>query len=189
MVHNYSFENKKKKYTLLAVAFLIMGLWIFYMLWASRIGMRTVLMKSVPEWMTYITTGSILGVVLAGHATYYRPVGKTPKHILESFFGGFCFGFVCSLHIFDVCTYLLPGDIIHYQSEYEVTFPGPAVGRFSHCEVGLWIKDAHTKRWIQLCTNKSALHNQRKQGMNAVWVTAHTNKIGSYIIEYKFTFK
>lgn len=185
----YSSENKLRKIIVLVVVFLFVGAWIFYMLWASRIAMRTVLMTSTPEWVTYITAGFLIGIVFAGRAIYYRPAGKISKHVVESFFGGFCLGFVCFINIYDVCTYLFPGDIVHYESEYEVTFPGPAVGKFSHCEAGLWIKDLNTEHWIKLCTNKSNLYDQRKQGMNAVWVTAHTNKIGSYIIDYKFIFK
>jgi len=182
-------KNKIKKYGYVITLSTVMGLWFFYILWASRIGRQTVLMASIPEWMTYITAGSIAGLILAARVTYYRPTGKTPIYILESFGVGFTLGFVCSLHIYDVFVYLSPGEIIQYKSEYEVVFPGPAIGKSSRCEAGLWIKDLHTKRWIQLCTNKSALYNQRKQGMDAVWVTAHTNKIGSYIIEYQFIFK
>lgn len=181
-------ENKLKKITIIVFVFLLIGVWIFYMLWASRIGMRTVLMPSIPEWTTYIVVGALTGFAFAGRAIIRRSVGKTPEKVINSLLGGFCLGFACSLHIYDVCVYLLPGDIIHYKSDYEITFPGPAIGRFSHCEAGLWIKDLNTERQIKLCTNKSNLYDQQKQGMNTVWVTAHQNKIGSYIINYTFIY-
>ena len=182
----YSFENKKKTYLAIALVFFVLGLWIFYMLCASRIGMRTVLMTSVPVWLTCITAGSVLGLCIAGRVTWSRPSGKKPKYIIECFFGGLSLGIVTLLNVYDVCVYLLPGQIIHYQSEYEIKFPGPAVGKYSHCEAGLWIKDIHTQRWLELCTNSQELYLQRKPGMNRVQVTARTNRFGSYIMEYQF---
>ena len=98
-------------------------------------------------------------------------------------------GFACSLNIYDIRVYLLPSETIHYESAYEITFPGPSVGRFSHCEAGIWIKDSNTHRRIELCTNKSDLHEQIKQGMKGVWVTTHKNKAESYISSYTFIFK
>jgi hypothetical protein len=187
----YSYKNKlfsKKNIALLTIWF-VLGLWCWYMLWASSLSHRTVLMKFVPEWMTYITTGSVVGVICAGRAAYWRPVGKTPKYVLEMFFCGFCFGFVCVLNVFDVYVYTFSDKLINYESEYEVVFPGPAVGKFSRCEAGLWIKDLHTNSWMQLCTNKKNLYLNRKQGMDRVWVTARVNDLGSYIIDYKFIYR
>ncbi|OTA14147.1 hypothetical protein Xvie_03952 [Xenorhabdus vietnamensis] len=182
----YSRKKKRKKIKFFLVfIFLIIAFWFWYMIWASNIGRHTVLSDSIPEWTTYITFATIIGLILAVRAAYYRP----SKHIMESFFCGFSLGFVCIINIYDVCTYLFPGEIIHYESDYKVTFPGPAITRFGSCEAGLWIKDIHTGRWIQLCTNKLDVHNQQNQGMNGVWVTARINKLGSYIIDYKFIFK
>ncbi|MEA9390075.1 hypothetical protein SJI19_05840 [Acerihabitans sp. TG2] len=180
------FKRKIKNTILVIVIFCAMALWFWYMLWASKIGRNTILMKSIPEFMSYITFGCIIGLVFAGCVTYQRPENKTPAHILETFLGGFCIGFVCILHCYDVCTYLLPGEIIRYESDYELTFPGPAIGKSSRCEAGLWIKDAHTTRWIQLCTNKSTLFKKQQYGMDAVWITARSNRLGSYIVDYQF---
>ena len=47
----------------------------------------------------------------------------------------------------------MPGDIVHYESEYEIVYPGPSFSRSGRCEAGLLIKDLYTQRWIQLCTN------------------------------------
>lgn len=78
------------------------------------------------------------------------------------------------------------GNVITYESAYEITYPGPGKGRFGHCEAGLWFKDYNTKRWIQLCTNKKALQAAGEPGADAVRVSAHSNEIGSYIIDYSF---
>ncbi|BCQ36445.1 hypothetical protein ERHA54_40420 [Erwinia rhapontici] len=177
----------KVNMTVLAM-FLVMGLWFWYMIWASILSHRTVLMEFVPEWMVYITTGAVIGLFFAGRTVYRRPVNKTPKYVLEMFFGGFCFGFICVLNIFDVYIYCFPDNLIRYESEYEVVFPGPSRGKSGHCEAGLWIKDPHTNRWLQLCTNKKELSYKRRQGMDRVWVTAKVNHIGSYIVEYEFVY-
>ena len=184
-----SFENKSKKRTLLLVMCLLFGAWIAYTLWAGRIVMRTVLMPSIPEWTTYIVIGCLVGLFFAARATYYRPAVRNPNRVGESFFGGFCLGLILSLHSYDVVTYLLPGDIVQYASPYELVTPGPYVGKFSRCEAGLRIKDLKTERWVALCTTQSEFNDQRKTGMNAVWVTAHSNQIGSYIEAYEFIYK
>ncbi|WP_158783343.1 hypothetical protein [Pantoea sp. BAV 3049] len=189
MKNNFYFENKKEKHLLVIIAIAILGLWFWYMLWASGIGRRTVLMKTIPELTTYITVGSIIGLFFAGHTTYYRPVGRTPIYVLKSFGGGFCIGLVSILNFYDVCVYLVPGEINQYKSEYEITFPGPSTGKSSHCEAGLWIKDAHTQRWIQLCTNRTELYQKQSPGMNKVRVTARSNNLGSYILDYQFIYK
>lgn len=118
-----------------------------------------------------------------------RQSGKAARRVVDSFLGGFCLAFVCSLNIYDVSVYVLPSETIYYESEYQIAFDGPSAGRFSNCEAGIWIKDSNTYRRIKFCTSKSDLNEQIKQGMNAVWITTHTNNIGSYNSSYTFIFK
>lgn len=180
-------SNKKlKKVAIAAIVFLLLGAWFFYILWASSISARTILMPEIPEWTTYLVIGALVGIIYSGRAIH---TGKTTRSSIDSFFGGFCLGFACSLNAYDVSTYLLPGETINYESAYEITFPGPAIGKFSHCEAGIWINDSNTHRRVELCINKSDLYEPRNRDMNAVWVTAHTNKIGSYIMSYTFFHK
>jgi hypothetical protein len=46
------------------------------------------------------------------------------KRVADSFVGGFCLGLGLSLNIYNVCTYLLPGELVHYESAYELNIPG-----------------------------------------------------------------
>ncbi|BDB19590.1 hypothetical protein cym2001_29550 [Pseudomonas sp. CYM-20-01] len=184
-----SFENRSRKIAITLVAFALLGGWIVYMLWASRIGLRTVLMPSIPEWTTYIAIGCVVGLVFACRGVLRGGGGRTLKSAMDAFFGWFCVGFACSIQGYDVAAYLLPGDTIHYESAYEISFPGPVLGKLSRCEAGVWIKDVTTERWIQLCTNKADLNDQIQRGMTAVRVTAHANKIGSYIVGYQFIYQ
>lgn len=183
----YSFErNKSGLVIILLLSFLLLGCFLAYIIWVSMISMRTVLMNSVPEWLTYITIGSIFGLIFSGRATYYRPIGKTSNYVIERFWVGFSCGFILSLGIYDVFVFMSKGNVITYEAAYEITYPGPGKGRFGHCEAGLWFKDYNTKRWIQLCTNKKALQAAGEPGADAVRVSAHSNEIGSYIIDYSF---
>lgn len=173
------------------VGFILMAgiLSIFwYMLWAMKISHNTVLFVNFPEFTIYLTIGAIVGLIYAGRATYFRPVDKKPAYIFEMFLSGFALGFVFTLNIFDVYVYLFPDKITHYVSDYEVVFPGPSRGKSGRCEAGLWIKDPHTNRWKQLCTNKVALLKNRKRGMDGVRVTARNNKLGTYIENYHFVY-
>jgi len=187
-----SFGGRAKSYIHLAIVILIMCLWFAYMVWGVRLERRTVLMEFVPEWTTYFAVGVVVGVIFAARAiyvTYIWSSGQPSGKILESFASGFCLGFVCSLNIYAVLVYLLPGKIIQYESAYEIRYPGPSHGRSGSCEAGLWLRDTNTQSWIQLCTSKSELHDQMKLGANALWVTAYTNQIGSYILDYEFITK
>ncbi|WP_249486439.1 hypothetical protein [Pseudomonas sp. HS6] len=120
-------------------------------------------MREIPEWTTYLLCGAVVGVIFAGRTYYSRPTEKLAKRVTNSFLGGFCLSFFFSLHAYDVGTYLLPSEIVNYESTYEITFPGPAIGKYSRCEAGIWIEDPNTHRRIQLCTTKADLYEKKKQ--------------------------
>ncbi|SNY37578.1 hypothetical protein SAMN05660659_04270 [Pseudomonas sp. LAMO17WK12:I6] len=181
-------ESKSKRIILTAVVFLLFGAWLYYVGWASKISARTVLMPEIPEWSTYLLIGSITGLTAAIRTLYKRPELKTAIQALNYFTGWFCLGFILSLNGYDTATYLLPGKIISYKSSYELRYPGPSRGKFGRCEAGLWIEDKSTSRWIELCTNKMDLDKNIQQGMQLVWVSARTNRIGSYIMSYTFIY-
>lgn len=180
--------NKTKKIVVIAAVFLIFVAWFYYAGWASNISARTVLMPEIPEWTTYLLIGSITGLIAAARTFYRRLGGKAATQTLNSFFGWFCLGFAFSINSYAVAAYLLPGEIISYKSPYELRYPGPFRGRSGHCEAGLRIEDPSTHRWIELCTNKMDLDKNIKQGMKLVWVSAHANKVGSYIVSYTFIY-
>jgi hypothetical protein len=188
-VKESSFGSKFKKAMALMIVLLLLGLCFFYMSKGARIARQTVLMPWIPELGTYIAFASLVGLVFAGRTFYSRPDGKSLKRLAESFFGGFCLSFFLSLNIYQVCVYLLPGDLVQYEAAYELRFPGPSLGRTNRCEAGLGFKDLNTDRWIVLCTDNLELSERRKRGMNALWVTAHSNKLGSYIVRYEFIYK
>ncbi|VVN05256.1 hypothetical protein [Pseudomonas fluorescens] len=174
-----STKEKLKKRIIAAIVLLLAGAWLNYIPWAAGISARTILMPQTPELTTYLLVGALFGIVFSGLAIR---AGKTARGAIKSFLGGFCFGLICSLNIYDVSAYLLSGEVVSYESEYEITFPGPS----KRCEAGLWINGPNTQRRIELCTNKKNLNEQIGRGIYAVWVTAHTNKLGSYIIGYTF---
>lgn len=181
-------ESKSKKIILTVVVFLLFGAWLYYVGWASKISARTVLMPEIPEWSTYLLIGSITGVTAAIRTLYKRRERKTATQALNYFTGWFCLGFILSLNGYDTAAYLLPGKIISYKSSYELRYPGPSRGKFGRCEAGLWIEDQSTSRWIELCTNKMDLDKNIQHGMQLVWVSARTNRIGSYIMSYTFIY-
>jgi len=186
MNRSYAFEeNKLRRWALLAVVLILLGLWLGYITWASSLSHNTVLQESIPELTIYVIVGAVVGMLFAGCVVWK---GKKYKEVFQALAGGFSIGFVSVLNCFDVYVYLFPQKLLGYESEYEVVFPGPSRGKYSHCEAGLWIKDQPTGRWIQLCTNRDALHSQRKQGMTGVWVTAQVNPLGSYIVQYEFIY-
>ncbi|MEQ9745790.1 hypothetical protein ABRQ05_15970 [Pectobacterium actinidiae] len=161
----------------------------WYMLWASNLSRRTILIETLPDFTIYLTFGIVLGLIFAVRALYSRSAKKKLKHMIEMFLGGFVLGFLSIVNIFDVYVYLFPDDEIRYTSDYKIVFPGPPKGKTSRCEAGLWIRDAHTDQLKQLCTNRETLFKKRRQGMDELWITARINKLGTYIVDYRFTYK
>lgn len=161
----------------------------WYMLWASQLSRRTVLVDTLPELTIYLTFGGVTGLIFAVRTFNSGSTKKKLKHMLEMFLGGFVLGFLSIVNSFDVYVYLFPDDEISYTSDYKIVFPGPSTGKSSRCEAGLWIKDTHTGQFKQLCTNRETLFKKRRQGMDALWITARVNKLGTYVVDYHFTYK
>lgn len=183
-----SLGRQFKRIAALILVLLVLGAWMFYMGWASRVARQTILMAWIPEWTTYVVFGVVTGLYCAFRPERNRPPNSTNMSSTNKFLGGFSLGFVFLLNSYAVCVYLLPGEVIHYKSVYEIRFPGPAYGKYSRCEAGLWIKDLHTERDSELCTTRSELDDQIKRGMTVAWVTARTNTLGTYIINHTFTY-
>ncbi|MFZ4833179.1 hypothetical protein [Rouxiella sp. Mn2063] len=173
------------------VCFAFLAAYIAYLGWSSSISHRVVFFRSFPAFAWTLTVSLIGGLFFAWRGFYYRPVGKTAKHIFEMFFGGCALLFVLTMNMFDVYVYLFPKEVTSYVTDYDISFPGPSRGKNGRCEAGLWIKERHTSRWIQLCSSKAelAVGEHHKQGMDGVLVTAKINSIGTYIINYEFTYK
>ncbi|WP_279205916.1 hypothetical protein [Obesumbacterium proteus] len=182
----------KKDYKLITfITFFI--LFIFYVSWASRISSNTIIIKSYSEVKLSLIVIGIMATAAAISAvklTYAPRIRNDCIFILCMFIAGGLVGLALSLNALDAYVYLFPDKTIYYTSEYDVSIPGPYRGRY-RCEAGVRLKDIHTSRWIELCTSKEELKigNKRQQGMDAVWVTARVNRVGSYIVNYQFIFK
>ncbi|SCM51478.1 hypothetical protein [Hafnia alvei] len=182
---------KKDYEIIILITFFI--LFIFYISWASRISNNTILIKSDSEAKLSLIVIGIMATAATIGAARLTSAPRTRNDcifISSMFIAGGLVGLTLSLNAFDAYVYLFPDKTIYYISEYDVSIPGPYRGRY-RCEAGLRLKDIHTSRWIELCTSKEELKigNKRQQGMDAVWVTARVNHVGSYIVDYQFIFK
>jgi len=173
------------------VIFGLLAAFVFYLGWGAGVSRRVVFFQTFPAFTWTISFSLIGGLFCAWRVFYRRPVGKTVKHMFEMFFCGFSLVFVLTMNIFDVYVYLFPKEVTRYITDYDVSFPGPSRGKSGRCEAGLWIKDLHTSRWIQLCSSKAelAVGEDHKQGMDGILVTTKINSIGTYIVNYEFTYK
>jgi hypothetical protein len=147
-------EKKSKRIVVKMIVTLLFGAWLSYAFWAVGISARTVLMPEVPEWQTYFLVSATAGLVAAGRTIHRRPDGNTARKVVDSFVGWFCLGLILSVNSYDAAAYLLPGEIIEYESAYEITYPGPSSSRFGHCEAGLWIEDLRTHRKLSFARIK-----------------------------------
>lgn len=182
-IKGYFSKDYLKKHRRKVILYSAFSLWGIYILWAFGVATRTVLMESIPVWETHIVTGLVVGLVFACRM---KSRVDSRMEVVSFFIEGAIIGSMSVLFIYAVYVYLVPSDIVHYKSEYEVTTPGPVYKNRFRCEKGLNIKDVYTRKWFKFCKGESELDNEIKHGMNAVWVTARINKFGTYIIDYKF---
>ncbi|WP_318825861.1 hypothetical protein [Providencia sp. PROV252] len=134
-----------------------------------------------PQWTISIAFAAIVSVIGGTWSILRCPLKSTFKNFLWSGFAGF----MLIVPVFDVLTYLLTNKTIRYQTEYEITSPGPSTSRFSRCDHGIWIKETYTERWKLLCISNPKSKTQTNTG--TVWVTAKTGPIGAYVADYQFS--
>ncbi|AWH89694.1 hypothetical protein [Limnobaculum parvum] len=179
-------RKKLIKYMILAVVISSLLLAVnWYLLWSASISNRTVLIPEFPFFTITLIVSAIFGIIFL----LCKQFKRTIKERLVIFLFGTCISLVVCSNLFDVYVYLFPEKTISYITEYKVSYLGPRRGKFGRCEAGLRIKEQYTGRWIEFCSSKEALKpgEQRKQGMNGVFVVAKVNKLGAYIVQYEFT--
>lgn len=177
---SYSQGNKNKIISVCWGVVLVV-IWIAFMYWSIILGHRTVMFEWFPQWTISITFAAIVSVIGGVWSILRRPLKHAFKNVLQS-------GFMALVFIvpaFDVLTYLLTNKTIRYQTEYEITSPGPSTSRFSRCDHGIWIKETYTGRWKLLCISNPKSKTKENTGM--VWVTTKTGPIGAYIVDYQFS--
>ncbi|MEK2586118.1 hypothetical protein AAAA18_19075 [Providencia stuartii] len=177
---SYSKGNKNKT---MSVYWIVVPcvIWIALMYWSLILGSRMVLFEWFPKWIISITFTVIVSVISGVWSILRRPLKHAFKNFLQSGF----MALVLIVPVFDVLAYLLTNKTIRYQTEYEITSPGPSISRFSQCKYGIWIKETYTEQWKLLCIGNPKSKTQTNTEM--VWVTIETGPIGAYIVDYQFS--
>ena len=78
------------------------------MSWTTSISNYTILQKSIPELTTYISVGVVIGALLVIRAFFVHAFNQTLKYFANTFFCGFCLGFVLNVNGYDIYVYLFP---------------------------------------------------------------------------------
>ncbi|RNM05930.1 hypothetical protein [Dickeya undicola] len=165
----------------------------YYLLWSSNIADHTILVTGLPKESSALKVATVTGISITFIVSVFRPSKGMIEKLKQwsiSFTFSSAFGFALVINMFEVYIYLYPEKVIDYVTDYKVTFPGPSNGKH-RCEAGLWIKEQYTGRWLELCSSKEQLKfgENRRQGMDGMYVVAQVNRYGSYIQHYEFAFK
>ncbi|WP_050570376.1 hypothetical protein [Dickeya chrysanthemi] len=165
----------------------------YYFLWSSTLTQNTILVTGLPKESIALKVALAAGISITFIANVSRPARGMIEMLKQwsfSFTFSAAFGFALTINVFEVYIYLYPEKVIDYVTDYKVTFPGPSNGKH-RCEAGLWIKEQYTGRWLELCSSKEQLKlgENRRQGMDGMYVVAQVNRYGSHIQHYEFAFK
>lgn len=165
----------------------------YYLLWSAAISQNTILVTDLPKESIALKVALVTGIGITFIVNFFRPAKRIIEKLKQwSLFFTFsaAFGFALAINMFEVYIYLYPEKVIDYVTDYKVTFPGPSNGKH-RCEAGLWIKEQYTGRWLELCSSKEQLKlgENRRQGMDSMYVVAQINRYGSHIQHYEFAFK
>ncbi len=173
--------------------FLVIALLLAYfalMFFSLRFRFSVFLYDWVPQWTIALSVGAIGGLWCAWKLLpQLRRENKPFWDILKPFFGGLCLFGLPGLMYHEYIVWFFPEKTVRYITDYDVVFPGPSRGKSSRCEAGLQIKDKTLGRWITLCSSKQQLRQQRKQGMDGIYVVERVNRYGIRLISTEFTWK
>ncbi|MFB1115306.1 hypothetical protein RF240_03515 [Dickeya dadantii] len=185
------FFSRRSLWLLAANAFTIsLG---FYFFWSGDIASHIILVEGLPKQGIALTVAAIAGISITLAVSIFHSSKGMPEKFKQ---WSFCFllsagfGYASAINAFEIYVYLHPEKVIDYVTDYKISFPGPSNGKH-RCEAGIWIKEQHTGRWLELCSSKEQLKlgENRRQGMDGMYVVAQVNRYGSYIQHYEFAFK
>ncbi|HKS32571.1 MAG TPA: hypothetical protein VJS14_02485 [Enterobacteriaceae bacterium] len=133
--------------------------------------------------MIVITVSALIGLffawrhMLRGHASAFQE-----QSLYKTFIFSFLFAAVTFWSVPEAWVRFTAREVITDKVTFRIERPGPAIGRFSHCEAGLRFYDDWLKYYVELCTKDKYLVSDARTVEIEKRVTAH----GAHFVRYRF---
>lgn len=154
-------------------------LWLFWLIFASRLSHKAYLQANAPD------TGVMMAIaVLAGLLVAWRLAQKgwRFKSLLLTFSGVFLFIALTLWHAPEAWVRATASERVQSEVTFSIGHPGPPVTRSQHCEAGLRFYDAWLQRPVELCTRDDIV----PPGARTVQLEKRVTARGAVFTHYRF---
>ncbi|NUF27684.1 hypothetical protein [Gilliamella sp. ESL0254] len=182
---NIPHEDKRKKLILKTIIFILFGFFMLHVLFFIKISQRIIVSLPIPDILISLVFAVFIAFIFSFRRKLLinKPIRKRVTQYCNRFYGITCLCFIIILPLFDYYVYFFPKETNTYLTYYEITTPGPRIGRFSNCNKGIKIHDQYTSDIFFLCFNDKKHSDYNIQAL----VTVQSNSIGSYLVNYNLS--
>ena len=158
-------------------------LWCWWMLESSYLSHRVFIKQDAPDALIVITVASVIGLFFAWrHLLRGQAALFSDTTLFKTFFFTFLFSAFTFWSVPEAWVRWTAKEMITREVKFSIEHPGPAIGRFSHCEAGLRFYDDWLKYYVELCTKDKYLVS----GARGVEIEKRVTTHGANFIRYRF---
>ncbi|TDT58733.1 hypothetical protein DFO53_0273 [Enterobacter sp. AG5470] len=154
-------------------------LWLFWLMFASRLSHRAYLQADAPDTGAMMTIAALVGLLVAWRLAQK---GWRWKSLLLAFSGVFLFIALTLWNAPEAWVRATASERVQSEVMFSIGHPGPPVTRSQHCEAGLRFYDAWLKRPVELCTRDDIV----PPGARTVQLEKRVTARGAVFTHYRF---
>lgn len=175
-------KDKRKKAILITLIFILFGLFILYAFFFIKISHRIIVSLPISDFIISLAFSGLVAFIFSFRCKplVNKSIKKRINQYCHRFLTMACLCFAITAPLFDYYVYLFPKETKTYLTDYEITVPGPHIGRFSRCDKGIKIQDHYTSKSFFLCFDSKKYAYYNTQAL----VTVQSNAVGSYLVNY-----
>lgn len=154
-------------------------LWLFWLIFASRLSHKAYLQADAPDTGVMMAIAALAGLLVAWHLA---KKGWRFKSLLLTFSGVFLFIALTLWHAPEAWVRATASERVQSEVTFSIGHPGPPVTRSQHCEAGLRFYDAWLQRPVELCTRDDIV----PPGTRTVQLEKRVTARGAVFTHYRF---
>jgi len=174
--------TRSQKIRLCALCLLVL-VWALWMWESTRLGVMVFMRDDAPDTPVLLGVALLTGLwcgrrrAVRGEASAFKALAPWQLSLCVAAFVG-----VTLLNVPEGWVRLTAGETIRSDVTFRLTYPGPSLGRKSHCEAGLRFDDAWLGRLVTLCTHTGSV----PRDASSVQVEKRLAARGAWFTRYRF---
>lgn len=174
--------TRSQKIRLSALCLLVL-LWALWMWESNKLAVTVFMRDDAPDTPFLLVVALLTGLwcgwrrAVRGEASAFKALAPWQLFLSVAAFVG-----VTLLNVPEGWVRLTAGETVQSDVTFRLTYPGPSLGRKSHCEAGLRIDDAWLGRLVMLCTHTESV----PRDASSVQVEKRLAARGAWFTRYRF---